>query len=269
MACLKSKKIFLFNTLSFLLQNEKLQREYFKESPLGADIFGDTRTSKKKKVADKREQLAKNTSHLFLYAIQLSGSALPDGILHLDLENAQESPEGIIVFLRAVQNFLPNSLDCTQTIDDFMFINNMKECMEGKEWNTTNAISYDKEQHMDICKAAINPLVILLHVDQGSFADATFTPFATPQANNRSIDGKHVNVLAEKLLKEENVIKQEDFSILPYRIHLMNTINAKSNKPMPRYRCTLNRDPESKQTIIAKLPATCSMEEMKWLYEVS
>ena len=57
-------------------------------------------------------------------------------------------------------------------------------------------------------------------------------------------------------MAKENVVNTEDFSIVPYELSFGNKINA-IHANLPKnidllYRCTLNRDNESKQCIISK-----------------
>ncbi len=224
---------------------------------------------KTKKIADRMDEIGKNTSQLFLFAFEKSGTGPPIGLMHLDQDKVEESPEGIRAFLRIFQRYLPMSLNDSMSIGEYIDENKIEQLADDDPGDYLTTITSDKEQNLDICKAAINPLVILLHVDQGSFADGTYTPFATPKANNRSIDGKHVDVLAGRVVLKENVIKQEDFSILPYMIHMVNSVTADSRTARMHYRCTLNRDPESKLTIIDKITWSVSLDEVEWIYKVS
>jgi hypothetical protein len=131
----------------------------------------------------------------------------------------------------------------------------------------------EQEKKTRICKVAVNPLLILLHVDQGSFANGSYTPFAMPKANNRSIYKENVELLSKKLINQEEVVKSEDFSIVPYKASFGNKMSVIQQKLSPMlcllYRCTLNRDPESEQVIISKEAVTMNSRHVSELLEVS
>jgi hypothetical protein len=111
----------------------------------------------------------------------------------------------------------------------------------------------EMETNTKICKVAVNPLLIFLHEDQGSFADGRYTPFGNPAVNSRSIYKENVEVLSKKLAEGENVIKGEDFAIVPYKALIGNMLWKNVPKELHLlYRCTLDRDPSSSHTIIGK-----------------
>jgi hypothetical protein len=215
--------------------------------------------------------VGKNTSRLFLYAIETSGSGPPKGYIHLDEEyQNKKKPEGIAAFLRAVQTYVPEmSLNGRKTIEEYMQEKGIQRVVESTELDFVNSVSTANESVIDICKVPVNPMVILLHVDQGSFASGKYTPFATPQSNNRTIHSEYVERLTTQLLDKQDVIKTEDFAIAPYMVHLVNATTQTTNQTGVLYRCTLDRDRESKQNIIAKEAQTITLKVIKGAREVS
>jgi hypothetical protein len=249
-----------------------LQIEKFKSFPLGFEFIPEdgNRIPRKKEAINRMQALGKNTCHLFLYAIEKSGSGPPGGVMHLDETTKSAHPGGIHAFLRAVERYLPTTFIELNSIKEHMKIHKIEHVYDNKvvpKYESSSSTAHEGE--MEICKVPVNPMLILLHVDQGSFTDGQYTPFATPKANNQSIYEENVDQLIEKLLSMENVIKTEDFSIVPYMIHLEDTLKAKRKKTALQYRCTLDRDKHSQHIIMAKEAQLITSSELKLANKVS
>jgi hypothetical protein len=249
------------------------QIEKFKYFPLGYDFTG----GRGGEVIPRRDaEMGRHTSHLFLFAIEQSGSGPPRGVMHVsDDFDKDEMPGGTAAFLRAVQRYLPMSFRDLETVGEYAKRKRIpKEIEREKDMPPISFFgNEEQEKGTRICKVAVNPLLILLHVDQGSFANGSYTPFATPKANNRSIYKENVDLLSMRLIDQENVVKGEDFSIVPYKASVgnkMSVIQQKlSRKLCLLYRCTLNRDPESEQVIISKEAVVTDSNFVSELMEVS
>jgi hypothetical protein len=227
---------------------------------LGYDFTGgkgNVVVPKKKKEADRLKVIGHATSHLFMFAIYKSASGPPRGFMKFGEDTNDEMAGGTAAFLRAVQHYLPMSFQDLESIGEYVKRKIIPDNIgERKQQEGDFTPMEEEEKSTNLCKLALNPLVILLHVDQGSFADGRYTPFATPRANNRSIYEENVQTLTRQLMAKEKVVNTEDFSIVPYELSFGNMINA-IHANLPKnidlfYRCTLNRDNESKHCIISK-----------------
>lgn len=245
------------------------QKAKFKHFPLGFEFIPNDTLPRLQGPKERMEKMGKNTCHLFLYAIETSGSGPPTGIMNLDENNKTTLAGGIAAFLRAVERHLPKTFVELDTIGERMKRLKMNHVIgrNKPEYESTTSTAYEKD--IEICKVPVNPMLILLHVDQGSFADGRYTPFATPRSNNRSIHEENVQKLTAEILRKENVVKMEDFSIVPYMVHLENTLTAKGTKTREPYRCTLDRYKQSEHLIIAKEAQTITSTQLKLANEVS
>jgi hypothetical protein len=157
---------------------------------------------------------------------------------------------------------MANTFSHPQTIKKFVTNNSIPDNLtENTDWlNNFVPKRLERDGKFDICKVPVNPLLLFLHLDQGSFANAGYTPFASPVANSRSIHEKHVDKVCQELLQGNNVINREDIAIVPYSIVLGNYLSKE--KTGRRYRCTLNRDAWSDDTLVAKCLANMSFQKI-------
>lgn len=197
------------------------------------------------------DKIATETSKMFLFAIESSGSGPKKGIMNLD----KNDKGGTAAFLRSMQNFLSvqNLPTYTITIRDIHprveipISDSLKE-----DWKN----SYEQNE-MDgtfrIRRALITPIVIFLHVDQGSFDKVGYTPFASPVTNSRSVNKIHSENFCKEILDGKGIITMEDLAITGYQVLLNDEPVPESEEAKPiEYKCTLNRDNESEDTVVAK-----------------
>jgi hypothetical protein len=178
---------------------------------------------------------------MFLFTIESSGSGPPEGIMNLDKNDKGETA----AFLRALQNFLSVQSLPTYTItirDDHEEVDiPISESLK-KDWKN----SYQKNE-MDgsyrICRALITPLVLFLHMDQGSFDKVGYTPFASPVANSQLVNKIHADSVCKELLNGKGIVLQEDLAIIGYQVLLNDQPVPESEEAGPiEYKCTLNRE---------------------------
>ena len=245
--------------------NIPTQIETFKDFPLGYDYEGKEESSVKRKTKEAKNLslIGKHTSHLFLFAIEESGSGPPKDTMKLSNDDTRDvCPKGTAAFLRAVQRYLPMSFSGMETTGEYAKRRKLpKELVSTEHVENDSFVGREEmETNTKICKVAVNPLLIFLHVDQGSFADGRYTPFGNPAVNSRSIYKENVEVLSKKLAEGENVIKGEDFAIVPYKALIGNMLWKNVPKQLHLlYRCTLDRDPSSSHTIIGKEAITADV----------
>jgi hypothetical protein len=233
-----------------------------------------------------RKGKAKNTSEMLLFAIERSGSGPPKGIMNLK----EDDSGGTAAFLRAVKNythvvFPPDYDDVFANEDD----RNRYLVKIERKVNKTSLVKPQQAQATDgpykICKSSVSPLVLFLHVDQGLLENGGYTPFASPICNSRSVHKKHVDGVCQEVVQGHSIISQEDFAILGYQVlvdgyeseqeeatrtgngHGQDDTTGEGLVEEPiAYRCTLNRDSESDDTIVAKDATVVTMESMRKIF---
>lgn len=118
-----------------------------------------------------------------------------------------------------------------------------------------------------ISRSLMSPIVLFLHVDQGSFAKVGYTPYASPVANSRSVHKKHVEGVCKEVMNGKVVLSQEDYAIFGYQILLNEEDPPQSAESCPvQYRCTLNRDNESNNSIVAKRAVPVTHKNLENVY---
>jgi hypothetical protein len=167
-----------------------------------------------------RNVRAKNTCEMLLFAIERSGSGPPKGTMNLQ----EDDSGGTAAFLRAVKNythvvFPPDYVDVITDLQDshektdyYIKIEKKESCLVIPH----QAMATDGPYK--ICKSSVSPLVLFLHVDQGSFESGGYTPFASPVCNSRSVHKKHVDGVSQEVVQGHPVVSQEDFAILGYQV---------------------------------------------------
>jgi hypothetical protein len=123
----------------------------------------------------------------------------------------------------------------------------------------------EKDVDFNICKVQLNPLVIFLHIDQGFITDnlGRFTPFASPVANSRSMYKEQVEKLCREIMERKLVVSCEDFAIVPFGV-------STDQPPSPEhleYRCTLDRDTTSRNTVKTKRATLLTTECFNTFYK--
>lgn len=207
---------------------------------------------------------------MLLFAIEQSGSGPPKGYMNLDENDAG----GTAAFLRSMQNFInpiwvPNYQETIFSDDKVPTIippmNEMKsDWVKSYQGNNIDGT-------FNFSRAVVSPLVLFLHVDQGSFAKVGYTPFASPVANIRSVYQNHVDDVSTEVMGSEGLISQEDFAIVGYQILLTGEERPERDglKPM-KYRCILNRDKNSVHTVVSKEFVLVTKDNLEHIYvEVS
>lgn len=204
------------------------------------------------------EQKFNSMCALLLTAIERSGSGPPKGIMSPMEYNANYSNQGDALF-RAVLNHM----SIAEGFADGLVAMTMPE-LEKRSGSMENMPVRFLEDDGDvtISKVSVNPLMLFLHIDQGSFANGQYTPFASPISNNRSIHQEHVSPLCEQLKQHHNVISPEDFAIAPYEVFV-----GSERSDALHYRCTLNRDRQNQDNIVAKQALLPSFEMLSKVHE--
>jgi hypothetical protein len=111
----------------------------------------------------------------------------------------------------------------------------------------------------------VNPVLIFLHIDQGCFDCRSYTPFASPVANSRSIHKANVDELCKELFKnKKKIVHQEDFAVTAYDVRLNSDVDATTE--VMEYRCTLNRDIESDVKVVGKKAEATTQTTILQLY---
>jgi hypothetical protein len=108
----------------------------------------------------------KDMAKLFQFPMEKSGSGPPADIMSVTDAN------GAVAFMRAVKNQL--SLEdafCpeVQTISEYLVKHSLPEEIDEKKksWDMTPKKNITDEQGIQICKAAVSPVLLFLHLDQG------------------------------------------------------------------------------------------------------
>lgn len=218
------------------------------------------------KEVDAKEPYGLHNARLFLFAMEECGCGPPRGMMNLD------DYEGASAFLRAVQYHLSlkYTFDPYLSMDGHMRTHSLTDDMTaGKEFKATSFDGVlETERNIKLCKVSVNPLMIFLHVDQGCFDQVGYTPFASLMANNRSIHQHHVNKVVEQVKNGNPIISQEDFALVAFDVIRddVGMDTADSQGPIP-YRCTLNRDRQSRVTVMGKKASEATCENLDILYK--
>jgi hypothetical protein len=192
--------------------------------------------------------MGQNTAHLFMYAIEKSGSGPPYDVMNLGED------QGVAAFLRAVKYQISVDVPFSEykTIFQYAKENNVPDNI-GESPETGHHSSMDNDNGIDICKAGFSFMVVFLHVDQGCFENCGYTPFASPVCNSRSIHQQHVDKVCREIKDGNSVVAQEDFAIVPYEVSLVNEdMDAVNEQNLITYQCTLNRDKQTPVKIQGK-----------------
>jgi hypothetical protein len=192
-----------------------------------------------------KDEEAKHTAELFLYAMEQSCTGPPRGTMTLT------DDEGVAAFLRAT-NYL-FSLKKTKDIEWCTRNNEVNDNIASDgEWQKEFILEKDFKSECKICKVNVSPLLILLHIDQGFFNNPKhgYTPFASFSANICSVQRKHVEDLIEGIVQgTTGAAKTEDFSITPFEVCPDGSDGAGGSKKIG---CTLSRDKENDVTVVGK-----------------
>jgi hypothetical protein len=188
-----------------------------------------------------------NTIALWKYAVTLSGSGQPCGLLGSN----DASNEEFVGSLSVLFNKQPTIQTSPQTVKEVQKKLSIKEVPFPIPSHFTKEV--EKDRDFDICKVQLNPLVIFLHTDQG-FISANvgrFTPFASPLANSRSMHKEQVEKICGQIMEGERVVASEDFAIVPFVVETQPPDTAASGELL-EYRCTLDRDTTGQNIVKAK-----------------
>ena len=162
---------------------------------------------------------ARHTNMLLIRAMEYSFCGPQVGTMNLYTDG------GLIAFMRCASYFFPSMhQDFSRTIPSV--INSLVQLNEVSTTfpNDVQAIIDNRknigatpDDRFYITKASVNPILVLLCVDQGMDCDAQYTPMASPRSNGRSIVSEHVDDVCEKVIDNEyGIIASEDFAIAPY-----------------------------------------------------
>jgi hypothetical protein len=237
---------------------------------LGYDFTKKSKDSQqrgKKRKQDGMTQNGSNTSKMLLFAIEQSGSGPPKGTMNLD----PCDEEGTAAFLRVIKNFI--NVRNPPLYDEIIFRGEGTDVNIPKTHigNLLESNLNQKRKEMDgsyrISRSLMSPIVLFLHVDQGSFAKVGYTPYASPVANSRSVHKKHVEGVCKEVMNGKVVLSQEDYAIFGYQILLNEEDSPESAESCPvQYRCTLNRDNESNNSIVAKRAVPVTHKNLENVY---
>ena len=155
------------------------------------------------------------TSIMFLKAMELSSSG-PWGCMNLE----EGDEKGTAAFLRGLDNFIqvqdpPDDEDYIE-LEEYQTIQPKLSQFQGQLiMNTTQ----NEESGYMVCKEAISPLILFLHLDQGSFEKRGYTPFASPLANSRSVHRQYVDQLCyEVFTNHKDILSHEDYAVVGYSL---------------------------------------------------
>lgn len=207
----------------------------------------------------RKETIGKHTAELFLFALEESGCGPPKGIMNLTTDR------GAAAFLREVKNHLSveNSFIDVKSVQEYACENEVPEnIVGGIPGNVAVDKALEYEGNIPISKVSVNPSLLFLHVDQGSFANLGYTPFATLRVNSRSIHKQHVDEAIAEVKNGKPIISQEDIAVTPFQVCL-----GDSNEEALTYNCTLNRDSQSEVAVIGKKAAVATHEAIDKLYQ--
>jgi hypothetical protein len=213
------------------------------------------------------ERVATNTSRMLLFAIEQSGSGPPKGYMNLDENDAG----GTAAFLRSVQHFVtPRTL--TRNEATILSEDQGPTIISPMETMKTDWVRSYEGNNIDgtykIARSAVSPLVLFLHVDQGSLAKVGYTPFASPVANSRSVYQQHARKVSSELMDSAGILSQEDFAVLGYQILLHGEEPPEPEELRPiKYRCILNRDDKSEDTIVSKEVIVVTNDNLEHIYK--
>jgi hypothetical protein len=169
-----------------------------------------------------------------------------------------QTKDGLAAFLRAVQYHLCVEFTfdkANKTVTEYAKDRGLETNVNvGEKWEegTSRQIEYDG--NIQVCKVPVNPMLIFLHTDQGCFDPPSYTPFASPVANVRSIQKAIVDEQCKEVfINEEQIVHQEDFCVMVYDARGVTDSRTKGIE----YRCML-RDPVSDVKLVQKKaqPAT-------------
>lgn len=207
-----------------------------------------------------QQKNAKSTNLMLLDAMHASQVG-PGKFMKLN--NLPSDEKGKLAFLRCVKNFVN-----TENLPDYQNpIGNSKH--KQVEYKTLDdmdrlleRVTQNDENKTKVSKVSVSLSTLFLHVDQGCFADGTYTPMASPTVNIRSVDIDHVDTLLQKILQEgqKDILTLEDYSVVGYMTYPTEELNSTENtggevladRTLIRYRCGLNQDDESDKEIIGK-----------------
>jgi hypothetical protein len=258
--------IFSSSLLCFIHQ----QAGRFKRFQLGYDFLTGTGVAVLKKVDENIQKVinkvARETSKMFLFAIEGSGSGPPKGIMNLD----KNDKGGTVAFLRALQNFLSVQNPPTYSVtirDGYEEVDIPISGSLNEDWKN----SYQQNE-MDgsfmICRTLITPLVLFLHVDQGSFDKVGYTPLASPVTNSRSVNKNHLDKVTREILDGKSIVSMEDFAIIGYQVFLNEEPVPESEEARPiEYKCTLNRDNANEEKVVAKKLTLVTKDNLERIFK--
>lgn len=229
--------------------------------------LGVTRVPKAAPVQAKRNGIGSNTSKMLLFAIEESGSGPPKGEMKLN----KDDKEGTAAFVRSMSHFLNHRsvprYAATVQDNDNPPIDIACTPPMANDWNKGHFHVNEGQFDKSICFAVVSPLVLFLLTDQGSLQKVGYTPFASPVSNVRSVSNYHVEKVCEEVVNNNAILAQEEFAVSGYQI-LLNSEDCPERgelHPM-QYRCILNRDEDSQDTIVAKQAVTVTKENLERLY---
>jgi hypothetical protein len=210
----------------------------------------------------RKETIGKHTAELFLFALEESGCGPPKGIMNLATDG------GSAAFLREVKNHLSveNTFVNVKSVREYANENEVPEDIAGGiPGNVVVDKALEYEGDIPISKVSVSPLLLFLHVDQGSFANLGYTPFATLRVNSRSIHKQHVEEAIAEVKDGKPIISQEDIAVTPFEVCLGDSNQEETGSLT--YNCTLNRDSQSEVAVMGKRAAVATHEAIDNLYQ--
>lgn len=204
---------------------------------------------------------SKETMALWKYAVTLSGSGPPGGLLgskHNSNENSNEIARSLSMLFNkqpSIETRVPRRVKDVE--DELKYKVSKVDFPNPSHFTKT----LEKDRDFDICKVQLNPLLIFLHIDQGFITNnvGRFTPFASPLANSRSMYKEQVEKLRGEIMDRKRVVACEDFAIIPFHVDTQQP-EIESHGEHLEYRCTLDRDTTSQNIVKAKRAKLVTME---------
>jgi hypothetical protein len=175
---------------------------------------------------------------------------------------------GSAAFLREVKNHLSveNTFVNVKSVREYANENEVPEDIAGGiPGNVVVDKALEYEGDIPISKVSVSPLLLFLHVDQGSFANLGYTPFATLRVNSRSIHKQHVEEAIAEVKDGKPIISQEDIAVTPFEVCLGDSNQEETGSLT--YNCTLNRDSQSEVAVMGKRAAVATHEAIDNLYQ--
>jgi hypothetical protein len=199
---------------------------------------------------------SEHTSALWKYAISISGSGPSRGLLGSN-DSKKDLRQSLSMLMKKrplVVSAIPKRVKEVQ--EKFQKVDVSPGAFMRK---------VEKDMEFNICKVQVNPLLIFLHIDQGFITDnlGRFTPFASPVANSRSMHKEQVEKVCIEILERKLVVACEDFAIVPFGV-------STDQPPLVEhleYRCTLDRDTTSRNTVKTKRATLLTTECFATFYK--